>query len=130
MAYYGFIKSAHIYCVVLSIGLFIVRGLWIIVLRKDWSGALWLNLPRLVDSLLLLSAITLMILSGLYPGVYGWITVKLLFVLIYIFLGMVALHWAKRRSYQLMAFVFALLSVFYVVGIALSKNPVFFIAHA
>jgi hypothetical protein len=48
-------------------------------------------LPHVVDSCLLLSAIGLAWMAGQYPFVHGWLTAKIVGLLAYIGLGMLAL---------------------------------------
>ncbi|NIO43271.1 MAG: regulator SirB, partial [Burkholderiales bacterium] len=57
--------------------------------------------PHAVDTLLLASAGWLMVITQQYPGVVDWLTVKLVAVVVYIGLGMVAFRFARTRSLRL-----------------------------
>ena len=92
MDHYQIIKNLHVTCVVLSISGFVLRGVW--VLRgSPWTGhRLTRVLPHFVDTTLLVSAVTLLYLSSYRPTGSDWLTFKLLGVLLYIVLGVVALR--------------------------------------
>jgi uncharacterized membrane protein SirB2 len=80
-------------------------------------------LPHIVDTLLLGSALSMAWISGQYPFVNGWLTAKLFGLLAYILLGMMALKRGRTRTIRLRYFCLALLAYVYIVGVALSRNP-------
>jgi uncharacterized membrane protein SirB2 len=51
------------------------------------------------------------------------LSAKLLALLLYIVLGMVAFRFGKTRSVRITAFVLALLMVAYIVSVAYTKSP-------
>jgi len=83
MFYYA-IKNLHITCVVLSAAGFLLRGLWMMTGNPLLQHRLTRILPHLVDTTLLLSAITLTVLIQQYPFVAGWATAKILGLIVYI----------------------------------------------
>ena len=122
------VKSIHITCVVLSYTLFFLRGVWLIQgsprLRQRWVKVV----PHVVDTTLLASAITLAIGIRQYPGVDGWLTAKVVGLLLYIGLGMIALRFGKTMRTRIAAWVAAQVVFFYIVAVALTHNPWLFSA--
>lgn len=120
---YLFVKTVHVTCVVLSISLFALRGT-LQLQSKPWRQWRLLRLaPHLVDTLLLGSALWLAWRSAQYPFEQSWLTAKLLALLLYIVLGHYALGKKTPEARRPLFFVAALLSVAYIVGVALTRSP-------
>jgi uncharacterized membrane protein SirB2 len=125
---YATIKLLHQSSVALSGLGFAVRGI------ASLRGAQWTqsrlakSLPHVVDSVLLLSAVTLAAMLHLNPAHAPWLMAKLLGLLLYIGLGMVALRarfgWKTRAT----AWVLALVVLAWIATVAVLKNPWGFIA--
>ncbi len=117
------IKFIHVSTVILSYALFFTRGLWMIqdspALRRRWIRIV----PHVVDTLLLASGVTLAIRIRQYPLVDPWLTAKLIGLLVYIALGLVALRLGRRRSARIAAWVGAQAVFFYIVAVAVSRTP-------
>lgn len=121
---YASVKYLHISCAAVSISLFTLRGA-LQLQSKPWrEWALLRRLPHLVDTVLLGSAIWLAWTLGQAPFVDGWLTAKVLALLVYILLGMRALGKSTPSAQRLAYFVAALLSVGYIVGVALTHSPI------
>jgi uncharacterized membrane protein SirB2 len=86
--------------------------------------------PHVVDTLLLASALWLAALIGQYPFVQGWLTAKVLGLVAYIALGTVALKRARSKPVRAAAFALALLAAAYIVSVALTRDPLGFLALA
>lgn len=119
---YLVIKYIHMIAVTLSITGFLVRGLWMLInspmMRRRWVRVA----PHFIDTVLLLSAITLAVKIQQYPFVHGWLTAKFIALLVYILLGMVALTYGKTKTQRAVAFTGAVLAFVYIVSVALTKN--------
>jgi uncharacterized membrane protein SirB2 len=121
--FYPQIRSVHIACVVLSGALFLLRGSGVL------AGARWpMSLPvRIasysIDTVLLTAA--LMLLTLLPGGVFanGWLTVKLVLLVVYIVLGSFALKRAKERSTKTACFAAAVATYLFVYSIARTHDP-------
>ena len=117
------LKMLHMSFALLSIVGFIVRGL----LKFQGSALLqkkFLKIaPHIVDTVLILSAIGLTISIGQYPFVDSWLTAKVLGLIVYIFLGLVALKFAKTTPIRLLAFVLAIAVFVYIACVARAHNP-------
>lgn len=117
------IKYLHISCVLLSYSLFFVRGVWMLqdspMLQRRWVKVM----PHIVDSALLLSAVTLAILLSISPLSNAWLMAKIIALLLYIFLGTIAIKRGKTRVIRLAAWLGAQLVFIYIVTVALTHNP-------
>ena len=120
---YQLLLYLHVTTALLSLLLFIYRGIW--VLRYGQANRpRWMKwLPHLNDTLLLVLGISLMFLSQQYPLSHNWLTAKLAALLVYILLGMVVMKWARHRPGQLLAWLGALVVFAYMVAVAISKQP-------
>ncbi len=119
---YFWVKHLHVTCVALSVSLFVLRGT--LELRsKPWRQWRLLRVaPHIVDTVLLGSALWLAWRIGQYPFVDAWLTAKVLALLLYIGLGMRALGRNTPQALRLPYFAGALLSVGYIVGVALTHS--------
>src|SRR5690606_3962309 len=99
------IKLVHITLALVSNAFFLVRAVWSVfespILQQTWVKIL----PHLVDTLLLASALYLMISSAQYPFQQPWLTAKLAALIVYILLGTMAI---KRGRTALQRGLFAL----------------------
>jgi len=80
-------------------------------------------LPHVIDSLLLISAISLTVFLGQYPFVNDWLTVKLLALITYIILGSIALKRGKTKKLRITALAASLMTFGYIVSIAYFHHP-------
>jgi uncharacterized membrane protein SirB2 len=120
---YATLKTLHVSCAALSVTGFAARG--VLMLRDSpLLGARWLRIaPHVVDTVLLASGVTLAWMSGQYPFARGWLTAKLLALVVYIVLGSVALKRGRSKVSRTVAFVLAMLAVLYIVSVAFTRNP-------
>jgi len=124
---YQLLIKLHVTTALISVLLFIGRGIWVMrhprLPRPRWMK--WL--PHVNDSLLLTLGIILMVTIQQYPGSNTWLTCKLAALVIYILLGMVVMKWGKSRRARLIAWWSALLVFGYMVGVAITKQPLVFL---
>lgn len=120
---YLLVKHLHVTCVVISVCLFILRGTFEL-LSQPWRQWRLLRVaPHIVDTVLLGSALWMAWRIGQYPFVNGWLTAKMLALVMYILLGGRALGRNTPQVQRLPFFAAALLSVGYIVGVALTRSP-------
>ncbi len=128
MSGYLALKHLHLTTVILSFALFVLRGLWMLVdspqLQRRWVRIA----PHLIDTALLASAIGLTLILQQYPFVNGWLTTKVLALIVYIVLGGVALRHGPTRAIRATAWVAALATFGYIVSVALTRQPLGFLA--
>jgi len=124
---YLLIKTLHQTAVALSFAGFFARGVGAL------RGAAWVRsrlaktLPHLIDSVLLLSALTLAWLLRLTPGSAPWLLAKIIGLLVYIGLGVIALRPGRPLAVRASAWGAALLIFAWIVSVAVTKNPLGFI---
>jgi len=119
---YTVIKILHIATAFISIAGFFIRGIWMIydspMLQHRWAKIA----PHINDTLLLLSAIALVFITAQYPGPVDWINAKILALILYIVLGIIALNRGKTKGIRTTAWCLALLTFTYITMVALNKN--------
>lgn len=116
---YALAKHVHLATIVLSWLLFFVRGVWMIAdsPRRD---ARWARVaPHVNDTVLLVAALYLATFHGLQP----WIVAKVVALVAYIGIGMVALRRGPTKPVRVAAWVAAQLVFLYIVAVAVTKNP-------
>lgn len=126
---YATLKLIHISAATLSFCGFAARGLGVL------TGAAWVRhrltrtLPHLVDTVLLLSALGMLWLVHLSPWALPWVRAKIIALIIYIALGVLALRAVpagqpgRSRTVRLVAWIGALAVFGYIVSVAFTKDP-------
>lgn len=119
-------KHAHMLFALVSGAFFLLRGIWMLI-DSGWLQRRWVRIvPHINDTLLLTAAIVLMVQLDQYPGTHAWLTAKVVALIVYIGLGMLALKPGRPKSIRVAAFGGALLTYGYILGVALTRNPLFF----
>jgi uncharacterized membrane protein SirB2 len=84
----------------------------------------WLKVaPHVVDTFLLLAGLGLAAMIGQYPFVNGWLTAKVIALVAYIGVGHAAVRRARTRRAKVSAWLIGLAMVFYIYGVAVTKDP-------
>lgn len=120
---YAALKLVHQTAVVLSIAGFFVRGLASLASAAWVRGRIARTLPHVVDTVLLLSALTLAWLLRLTPTAAPWLAAKIAGLLLYIGLGMLALRPGRPLALRASAWVAALGVFGWIVAVAITKDP-------
>jgi uncharacterized membrane protein SirB2 len=113
----------HIITVCISGVLFLVRGVWMMQESALLQAKPVKILPHINDTLLLLAAIGLMVVTSQYPGANHWLTVKVVLLIAYILLGVMALRGGKTKSQRMGYFFAALVTFCFMVSVALTHSP-------
>ena len=121
------LKLIHVSCALVSIAGFALRGYWMEVDNPLLQHRVAKVLPHVVDTLLLGSALALLFVLHLSPLTQPWLSAKIIALLLYIGLGMVALRFGQSNTTKVCAFLLALLTAGYMVSVAYSKNPLGFL---
>jgi uncharacterized membrane protein SirB2 len=123
------LKVLHISAVTVSFCGFVVRGI------GGLRGAAWVKhratrrVADLVDTVLLLSAIGMLLVIQVWPWELPWLRAKIVGLVVYIALGIVALRPTRAGSrpramrIRVLCWVGALLVFGYIVSVALTKSP-------
>jgi len=120
------IKLIHVTTALFSISGFVARGILMLrdspLLQTRWVKVL----PHVNDTLLLASAIFLAAQWGWAALQLPWLLAKIVALLLYIALGMVALRAGRSKRVRMLAWLAAVLVFAYIVAVARSKNPLIF----
>ena len=120
---YALLKTIHQSAVVISFAGFFVRGVGML------NDATWLRhrsvktLPHVVDTILIVSAVWLAWILRLTPANAPWIGAKIIGLLVYIAVGMVALRFGRTKGVRASAWIGAMLVFGYIVSVAIAKDP-------
>jgi uncharacterized membrane protein SirB2 len=125
---YLVIKTVHQTAVALSITGFIARGLGSLQGARWVQGRVAKTLPHAIDTVLLLSAVTLAWTASLNPLHTPWLLAKIGALFAYVALGSLALKRTRSPSVRRAAGLAALATFAYIVSVAISKNPLGFLA--
>jgi uncharacterized membrane protein SirB2 len=121
---YAALKAVHVSSVAATYALFLMRGIWMMhtphMLARRWVRIV----PHVIDTLLLASAIALTVTIREYPFVAGWLTAKVIALLVYIVLGSLALRRGRSKRVRVGAWLAAQAVFSYNVAVALTHNPV------
>lgn len=117
------LKFIHVATVLISIVLFSLRAFSKMCGGELYKTRIFRVAPHINDTLLLVSALALMIVLGRYPFVESWLTVKVLLLLAYILLGMVFMKLAKTRKQQIVWYSAALLCYLFIISVAVTQSP-------
>ncbi|MEO7560560.1 MAG: SirB2 family protein [Nitrosospira sp.] len=123
---YVALKMIHVTSVVISYLLFSLRSMWMMrgsaALQQRWVKIT----PHIVDTVLLTSAIALAVMIDQDPVNNSWLGAKVVGLLLYIGLGMIALRFGKTRKAKISAWIAAQVVFLYIVLVALTKSPTVF----
>ncbi len=119
------IKYFHLTFILLSVFSFVGR----VILSETHPAILKQKAlkiaPHVIDSLLLVSGITLVFQGGWLAADYGWIVAKIIALLGYIGLGVVVMR--NHGTIRWVAFFGAMACFVYIGIVAVTKNAFFFI---
>jgi len=120
---YALLKVTHVSSIMVSGFGFLLRGWWMVrrspLLQQRWVRVV----PHVVDTVLLASALGLVIATRQYPWTHGWVLAKILALLVYIGLGMVALRRGRTPAIRIASALGAVLTFGYIVSVALTRDP-------
>lgn len=123
IAFYVPIKSVHIIAVLASGGLFALRGLLVLNGRSSAMSAPLRYLSYSIDTVLLTAAL---MLATLLPGAVfanGWLTVKLVLLVVYVVLGSFALKRGKSLKTRWIFFIAAVSVYAFMLSVARTHQP-------
>lgn len=121
--FYPQIKLVHIAAVLASGLLFLLRGAALHA-GQTWAMAAPLRyLSYTVDTVLLTAALMLATLLHQYPFVHGWLTTKVVLLIVYIVLGTFALKRGATRNIRIACWLAALLVYGFIISVARAHHP-------
>ena len=116
-------KTMHVLCALASFTLFVLRGVWMLRDSPQRSRRWVRILPHAIDTLLLASAIALTLMLREYPLTHAWLSAKLLAMLLYIGLGLIALRHGRTKGVRAVAWIGAMAVFVYIASVASSHDP-------
>lgn len=120
---YELVKGAHMGLALLSISGFVFRGT-LALKDNEMRHQKWLKIvPHIVDSGLLIAAISLVWQLSINPLDSAWLMTKIVALIVYILLGTQVIKQRGSPRRQKTCFVLALLTFAYMVTVAMSKSP-------
>lgn len=123
MTGFALLKTLHFTCAFLSVGGFALRGYWLATGNPLLQQRTVRTLPHLVDTLLLGSAVGMLLIWQVSPFEMSWLTAKILALLLYITLGMIAMRFGKTAALRLAAWFAAMITASYILSVAFTKSP-------
>ncbi len=123
MSLFSLLKLVHVGCALLSVGGFALRGYWALVDNPRRRSRLARVGPHVVDTLLLGSAVGMLVLWGVSPFSTSWLVAKLVALLLYIGLGMATLRFARTPRWQRASYTAALGCAAYIICVAVTHSP-------
>jgi len=124
IAFYPQIKAVHVAAVLLSGLLFVTRGL---LVQAGWQRWAMSGAARYasygVDTVLLTAALMLVTILHQYPFVQGWLTMKVVLLVVYIVLGTFALKRAPSRRARAWCYAAAIAVFLFIVSVARAHQP-------
>jgi uncharacterized membrane protein SirB2 len=119
------LKALHISCVIISYSLFFLRGLYLLG-NSSRREQRWIKVaPHLIDSVLLISAISLAWQLGYSPMNSSWLATKIIALILYIGLGFIAFRFATSYKMRLAAWLSAQVCFSYIAAVAITHDPFF-----
>ncbi len=117
------VKHLHVLLAYLTVAGFVTRVLLSLsgsaLIRQRWIKVA----PHLIDTLLLAAGVTLAVMYRMSPLVHTWLGMKILALLVYIGLGVLAFR-AQSLGARLAALTGALLAVAYIFWLAYTRQVV------
>lgn len=121
--WYPEIKMLHVSLALTSGALFALRGVGVLLGVKAAMAALPRYGSMVIDSVLLASAVLLLVALQLNPLATPWLQAKLTLLLLYIVFGTLALRRAPSQAGKAAAFIAALLCFAMMLVIARTHDP-------
>ena len=125
---YLIIKNIHITFATLTIIGFLLRAYWKMSGSNLHQNRAAKIVPHTIDALFLATGIWLLTMLDMNPLQHPWLLAKFVAIFAYVGLGMVAFRFGRTPRIRSLAFVGALMAFAFVVGAALLKSPMGWLA--
>lgn len=123
-AFYLEIRTVHIWAVIASGALFALRGAGFNLSGAAWPKALPVRIASwAIDTVLLTAALMLTTIIGQYPFADGWLTTKVVLLVVYIGLGTQAFSLRRDRRTRIGFWIAALIVFGFIVTVARAHHP-------
>ena len=126
---YLIIKNIHMTFAALAVTGFLLRGYWRMTGSPLYRNRAAKIVPHINDALFFVTGIWLISILNLQWTQHAWLLAKFAGLAGYIGFGMVAFRFGKSSEIRLIAFVAAVASFAFIVGAALTKSPLSWLAY-
>ena len=126
---YLIIKNFHMTFAALAVTGFLLRGYWRMTDSPLYRNRAARIVPHINDALFLATGVWLISILNLQWTQNAWLLAKFAGLAGYIGFGMVAFRFGKSSEIRLIAFVAAVASFAFIVGAALTKSPLSWLAY-
>ena len=120
---YPWLKQIHMGLALLSIAGFVLRWCWRMLQSPLAMTRAARVVPHLVDTVFLATAVMLSSMAGRDSLGAAWFSAKIIGLVLYILLGMMAMRSAPAVRRSLPAFIAAVLVFAWIVTVAITKSP-------
>jgi uncharacterized membrane protein SirB2 len=121
--FYPHIKWVHVAAVLMSGALFTLRGLALHAGARWPMAAPLRYLSYTIDTVLLTAALMLATILHQYPFVHGWLTVKVVLLVLYVLLGSYALKRGRTRAVRIACWLAAIAVYGLIISVARAHHP-------
>ena len=120
---YAIAKHSHLMLITLSVSFLLIRVL-AVSCNAQWVRKKWVKIaPHIIDTFLLISAVTLMMIIQQYPGSAHWLNAKVVALIGYIGFASFAFKGQKPIYIRAVFLLLALSCIGYMGVVAVTKNP-------
>jgi uncharacterized membrane protein SirB2 len=126
---YLILKNFHMGFAALTIAGFLLRGYWVMTGSALQRNRATKIVPHVIDALFLATGIYLIVMLNLAWMQQLWLLAKFAGLFVYVGLGMVAFRFGRTPEIKAVAFAGAVGAFAYIVGAALTKSPLSWIAY-
>ena len=129
MSVYLTLKLFHIIFAAVTFLGFAERGYWMIVASDLLDHRVTRIAPHIIDTLFLASGIGMLLAISLNPLAQPWLLAKFGGLILYVLLGTVAIKRGSNRNIRIGAFIAALATFAYIVGVGLTRSTLSWTAY-
>lgn len=115
-------KHLHLTMVAITILLFLIRAVMLLAWPKGLQKKLFKILPHVVDTLLILSAVGLLVAMQMNPLHVGWVLAKIVGLLLYIAFAVYAFKKANSLGEKILGLALAGTALIYIAKVALARS--------
>jgi uncharacterized membrane protein SirB2 len=126
--FYPEIRAVHIAAAFASGTIFFLRGIVLVARGSSAPAAALRYLSYTADMVLLTAAMMLVTVLRRYPFVEAWLTVKLVLLIVYLTLGIIAFRTAGDRRMRIASWVAGLCVFAFIVTVARAHHPLGFLS--
>ena len=122
------LKTLHLIFAVITISGFLLRGYWMIVESDRLELKTTRIAPHVIDTLFLATGIAMLFLVSMNPFTQPWLVAKFVGLVVYVVLGTIAIKRGRTRTHRVLAFVGAVATFAYIVGVGFNRSALSWIA--